>query len=126
MDFLVVFAAKEPSQALPRQLSQRESQVVKLSTKVLGIMRKFSAVPLPLPLGEVALRSKDGEGARCGKYPLSLLTTFAASSPKGTPYGTAGNFVAAAKAVPLDRLSPAGERCRVSDRVGSGWHRRRR
>ena len=38
---------------------------------------------------------------RCGKYPLSLLTTFAASSPKGTPYGTAGNFVAAAKAVLL-------------------------
>ncbi len=25
------------------------------------------------------------------------------------------------KAVPLDRLSPAGERCRVSDRVGNGW-----
>ena len=33
--------------------------------------------------------------------PLSLLTTFAASSPKGTPYGTAGNFFATAKAVPL-------------------------
>ena len=60
------------------------------------------------------------------KDPLSLLTTFAASSPKGTPYGAAAKFPATAKAVPLDRLSPAGERCRVSDRVGSGWHRRRR
>ena len=35
------------------------------------------------------------------KNPLSLLTTFAASSPKGMPYGTAGNFFATAKAVPL-------------------------
>ena len=29
-------------------------------------MGKFQAVLLPLPLGEVALRSKDGEGARSG------------------------------------------------------------
>ena len=41
----------------------RESQAVKLIAKVLGAMRKFSAVLLPLPLGEVDLRSKDGEGA---------------------------------------------------------------
>ena len=53
-----------PSQALPRQLSQRESQAVTLDTKVLGAMRKLPAVLLPLPLGEVDLRSKDGEGAR--------------------------------------------------------------
>ena len=42
----------------------RESQAVKFITKVLGIMRKLPAVLLPLPLGEVDLRSKDGEGAR--------------------------------------------------------------
>ena len=42
----------------------RESQAVKFSTKALGAMRKFSAVLLPLPLGEVASRSDDGEGAR--------------------------------------------------------------
>ena len=34
----------EPSQALPRQLSRRESQAVKFSTKVLRTMRKC---PLP-------------------------------------------------------------------------------
>ena len=34
-------------------------------------------------------------------YPLSLLTAFAASSPKGTPYGNAENFVAATKSRPL-------------------------
>ena len=51
-----------PSQALPRQLSQRESQAVRFITKVLGSMRKFPAVLLPLPLGEVASRSDDGEG----------------------------------------------------------------
>ena len=72
----------EPSQALPRQIPpfvtcgdifspgagevfpQRESQAVKFITKVLSIMRKLPAVLLPLPLGEVASRSDDGEGAR--------------------------------------------------------------
>ena len=55
----------KPSQALPRQLSQGESQGLRLVTKALGVMRKFPVVLLPLPLGEVDLRSKDGEGARC-------------------------------------------------------------
>ena len=45
-----------PSQALPRQLSQRESQAVELIAKVLGVTKKFPAVLLPLPLGEVARR----------------------------------------------------------------------
>ena len=53
-----------PSQALPRQLSRRESQGLRLVAKALGVMRKFPVVLLPLPLGEVDLRSKDGEGAR--------------------------------------------------------------
>ena len=57
-----------PSQALPRQLSRRESQAVNLDTKVLGAMRKLPAALLPLPLGEVDLRSKDGEGARRQPY----------------------------------------------------------
>ena len=56
--------AGSPSQALPRQLSQRESQAVKRIAKVLGAKRKLLAVLLPLPLGEVASRSDDGEGAR--------------------------------------------------------------
>ena len=38
-------------------------------------------------------------------YPLSLLTAFAASSPKGTPYGNAGNFAATAEAVPLGKVA---------------------
>ena len=36
-----------------------------------------------------------------GGHPLSLLTTFAASSPKGTPLRYAGNFPATAKSRPL-------------------------
>ena len=35
-----------------------------LIAEVLSAMRKHPAVLLPLPLGEVNLRSKDGEGAR--------------------------------------------------------------
>ena len=54
--------APAPSQALPRQLPHRGSQGLRLIAKVLGITRKFPAVLLPLPLGEVDLRSKDGEG----------------------------------------------------------------
>ena len=61
---MLLFFVGEPSQALPRQLSQGESQAVTFVAKVLGIMRKFPMVLLPLPLGEVDLRSKDGEGAR--------------------------------------------------------------
>ena len=53
---------RTPSQALPRQLPQRGSQAVSLDAKVLATMRKFPAVHLPLPLGEVASRSDDGEG----------------------------------------------------------------
>ena len=45
----------EPSQALPRQLSQRESQGRRVVAEVLGVMRKFPVVLLPLPLGEVAV-----------------------------------------------------------------------
>ena len=44
----------KPSQALPRQLSRRESQAIKFITKVLSIMRKLLAVLLALPLGELA------------------------------------------------------------------------
>ncbi len=43
-----------PSQALPRQLSQRESQAVKSVAKVLGAKRNFPAVDLALPLGELS------------------------------------------------------------------------
>ena len=42
----------------------RESQDLKPVAKVLGETRKLLAVLLPLPLGEVASRSDDGEGAR--------------------------------------------------------------
>ena len=59
----------EPSQALPRQLSRRESQAVRRIAKVIGAMRKFPAVLLPLPLGEVASHSDDGEGARWEEPP---------------------------------------------------------
>ena len=50
-----------PSQALPRQLSQRESQAVKFSAKVLGAKRNFPAVDLALPLRKDFPRS----GGRC-------------------------------------------------------------
>ena len=38
-------------------------------------------------------------------YPFRLLTTFAATFPKGTASVLAGNFAAALKGVPLGELS---------------------
>ena len=55
------------------------------------------------PFGGAAERS-EAERVHAGRYPLSLLTAFAASSPKGTPYGNAGNFAATAEAVPLGKV----------------------
>ena len=52
--FPVDFQRVKPSQALPRQLSRRESQAVNLVAKALGIMRKLPAVLLALPLGELS------------------------------------------------------------------------
>ena len=42
------------------QLSQRES--LWRNRKLYALTRNFAAMPRPLPLGEVDLRSKDGEG----------------------------------------------------------------
>ena len=54
-----------PSQALPRQIPQRGSQVVKFVAKVLGIARRFPAVLLALPLRKHFPRS----GGRCRAAP---------------------------------------------------------
>ena len=76
------------------------------------------------PISEGAVAVGDWGSLLPGAPLQSLLRK--ASSPKGEPLDAAANFPATAEAVPLDRLSPAGERCRASDRVGNGWHRRRR
>ena len=79
----------EPSQALPRQLPRRGSQAVSPVAKVLGIMRKLPAVPLALPLGELAsLTGLDGEDARRQPYfkVSSVMRNFPAT-PKAPPSG---------------------------------------
>ena len=43
------------------------------------------------PFGGAAERS-EAERVRAGRSPLSLLTSFAASSPKGTPLAVAAKF----------------------------------
>ena len=50
-----------PSQALPRQLPRRGSQGLRLVAKALGVMRKFPAVLLALPLRKDFPRA----GGRC-------------------------------------------------------------
>ena len=52
----------KPSQALPRQLPQGGSQAVKLVAKVLSVMRKFLAVLLALPLGELDAKRPERAG----------------------------------------------------------------
>ena len=63
-------------------------------------MRKLPAVLLALPLGELSPKVTE-RASPLPQYPLSLLTAFAASSPKGTPLGYAGNLAAATKSRPL-------------------------
>ena len=80
----------EPSQALPRQLSQGESQAVKFITKVLGIMRKLPAVLLALPLGELSPQVTE----RAHTVALSAEVSDAIRSfptiQKSSPFGGAG------------------------------------
>ena len=64
---------RSPSQALPRQLPQRGSQAVMFVAKVLEETRKFPAVLLPLPLGEVAANVVS---RRRGRTPLALSLKF--------------------------------------------------
>ena len=52
---------------------QRESQGLRLVAEVLSAMRNLPGVLLPLPLGEVASRSDDGEGA-CNAYSSAFFT----------------------------------------------------
>ena len=107
---------------------QRESQAVKFIAKVLDSMRKFPVALLPLPLGEVDLRSKDGEGAPsrnfpshlalldanpCG-HPFRLAASRQATFPKGTASAVTGSFTAQPKGVPLGELAATkGSRLRV-------------
>ena len=52
-------------------------------------------------------RQLSRKGELLARYPLSLLTAFAASSPKGAPLGYAGDFTATTKSRPLEgRLPP--------------------
>ena len=53
------------------QLSQRES--LWRNHKLCGLTGNFSAMPRPLPLGEVDLRSKDGEGEDASRWTLSVI-----------------------------------------------------
>ena len=55
-----------------------------------------------------------------GGHPLSLLTAFAASSPKGTPLRYAENLAATTKSRPLEgRLPPERGKMSRSDKRGS-------
>ena len=104
---------------------QRESQAVRLVAKVLGAMRKCPAALLPLPLGEVDLRSKDGEGARreeplpscrcASSHPLPTLSLARHLSPageslsKGTAFCSGDKLSGSAKGVPLGGAGECSE-----------------
>ena len=134
--YLVLFFVKmalvqtcSPSQALTRQIPPfvaarhlpPERGKSFLKGRALGNPRKLHlfAKASPFGRGGFAKQRRRGRGRLQGRYPLSLLTAFAASSPKGTPYGNAGNFAATAEAVPLrDDFPRSGGRCRVATKGG--------
>ena len=92
-----------PSQALPRQLSRRESQAVRLVAKALGTMRKLPTMLLALPLGELAPQVTERAHA---------------VSPVTKVLDAIRNFPAMPKALPLGEL--ARERLRGFQIGGAG------
>ena len=97
-----------PSQALPRQLSQGESQAVKFIAKVLGSMSEFPAVLLPLPLRKDFPRS----GGRCRAATKRGVWICEAKTERAHAVNTIAkvsdairDFTAAQKGAPLGELS---------------------
>ena len=87
-----------PSQALPRQLSQRESQAVKSVAKVQSAMKSFLAVGLPLPLGEV---DANAVSRRRGRTPRETPPVCCADSPLGDgAFGIVGKSPAKVQSFP--------------------------
>ena len=76
-----------PSQALPRQLSRRESQGLRLVAKALGVMRKLSAVLLALPLGELSPQVTERAHAVNIIAKVSDAIRNFTAAPKGVPLG---------------------------------------
>ena len=78
----------KPSQALPRQLPQRGSQAVKLIAKVSGAMRKFPAVLLALPLGELSPKvTERAHAVSLGTKALGAMRKLPPSGELATPSG---------------------------------------
>ena len=68
----------EPSQALPRQLSQGESQAVRLNAEVLSAMRNLVATAKKLPLGGAVAQRLRGYKWRSEKSVKAIAPTGAA------------------------------------------------
>ncbi len=126
-----------PSQALTRQLSQRES--LWRNRRLCNLLGNFPDMPRAPPLGELPSEARlRGRGRLRGTNPLrlcfanppppkgggfALLTGSCRKAPPSGELDATNGSGLRGLAVPLDRLSPAGERCRASDRVGNGWLR---
>ena len=79
-----------PSQALPRQLSQRESQAITFVAKVLGETRKLPAVLLALPLGELSPQVTERAHAVSPVTKVSNATRNFSVIAKSSPFGGSG------------------------------------
>ena len=82
--------AGAPSQALPRQLSRRESQGLRLVAKALGEMRKFPAVLLALPLGELSPKVTERAHVVSLVAKVSVAIRNFPSTAKTVPFGKGG------------------------------------
>ena len=83
-------AENEPSQALPRQIPRRGSQAVTFITKVLGVTRKFLAVLLALPLGELSPQVTERAHAVALSAKVSDTIRNLPAAAKSSPFGGAG------------------------------------
>ena len=99
------FAPEIPPQSL-RDASPLGDGALGMAVKFPAKMQSVRARQRLPPRGSWQSRQALTEGVQpAPRHPLSLLTTFAASSPKGTPFGAAAKLLATTKAVPLGKVA---------------------
>ena len=113
----------EPSQALPRQLSQGESQAVRLNAEVLSAMRNLVATAKKLPLGGAVAQRLRGYKWRSEKSVKAIAPTGPAERP--CTLKASRNFSRGARRIqnrlPLFALPRAAKQCIIaSERYNAG------
>ena len=112
---MLLSLAGSPSQSNPTDLPALPKG------EPLAVHANFISLPRPLPLGEVDLRSKDGEGEDdCEEDTPSVCSLRSQPAPpRGRLWAVPKTLLPPPKAVPLRDVFPrSGGRCRIATKGG--------